>query len=154
MDSSNYKSILEKFDEVSRFENPSNFNYMKLVSQVKKLKSELEQVFKLEFVIDDQVQDASFYCDLIIPDALITNKNIYQRLSIQISNFGSLATLNYEKQYLEGVKPIIIKALSNTGFIFLESADLDDEYDGNFKEFAQILGVGKVTWRTRYFDYL
>jgi hypothetical protein len=68
------RQILLEFDEVGRFETPSDFDYDNLILQIEKLKAELESIFNLEFKIDNQIQDASFICDLIIPEKLLIKK--------------------------------------------------------------------------------
>jgi hypothetical protein len=148
------KDILLKFDEKDRYETPLNFNYKGLKSRVMDLSKKLEDSFKLKFNIDDQVQDASFFCDLIIPNGLITNPKPNLGYSIRISNFGELATVTFEDSYPENVRMIIKEVLARQNFIFIPSDNLEEDYDGSFEKFNGILGGSKPTWWVRYFDYL
>nr|WP_294939418.1 hypothetical protein [uncultured Flavobacterium sp.] len=43
------KQILLEFDEVGRFETPTDFDYDKLISRIGKLKIKLETIFTSEF---------------------------------------------------------------------------------------------------------
>lgn len=148
------KDILLKFDEVNRYETPSNFDYDQLKSHVADLVHKLEGIFNLEFVIDDQIQDASFFCDIRIPTALLATPKTNTGYSIRISNFGSLATLTFDEEYPEDVKRKLKDTLARKNFVFIQSDDLEEVYDGAFTKFYEILGRPRPSWRTRYFDYL
>lgn len=148
------KSVLLKFDEIGRHETPSTFNYSALVAQTGKLKARLEELFGHQLILDDQVQDASHYCDILIPSQFIATCFSNQLYAIRISNFGRLATIIRENHYLEGIESTIVQALSENGFLLLKAEDLDKEYDGVFTKFHHLSSEWKVTWRTRYFDYL
>ncbi len=148
------KNILLKFDEVNRYETPSNFDYNELSSRVVILAKELQSLFGLEFRIDNHAQDASFFGDIIIPPDLIINPKPNYLYSIRISNFGSLATLTFDESYSDTIKEKLIHALEKHSFIYVASDDLEEEYDGNFDKFNNISGGGKPSWWIRYFDYL
>lgn len=148
------KKILLKFDEVKRYETPSNFDYEALWSRVLILAKDLQSLFGLEFKIDNQVQDASFFGDIIIPHDLVINPEPNYLYSIRISNFGSLATLTFDESYSNTIKDKIIHKLEKHSFIFISSDDLEEEYDGNFLKFNKIIGGEKPSWWIRYFDYL
>jgi hypothetical protein len=66
------KEILLRFDEIGQYETPKKFRYKKLKKSIIELSKNLNQRFGFPFKIDDQVQDASFYCDLKIPIELGT----------------------------------------------------------------------------------
>ncbi|RAW02206.1 hypothetical protein [Pseudochryseolinea flava] len=148
------RDILLKFDEADRYERPSNFNYDQLKSRVINLVDRLENVFRLKFAIDDQVQDASFFCDVKIPFQLVTRPRSNVEYSIRISNFGGLVTLTFDEEYSEDVKGTIKSVLAEMNFVFIYSDDLDEDYDGSFDKFNEILGGTKPSWWIRYFDYL
>lgn len=148
------KDILLRFDEINCYETPSKFNYRQLKNEVNELQKELKKTFGLSFPLDDQVQDASFFCDLKIPSGLIKNEKPNLNYSIRISNFGKLTTLNFEEEYSENTITTIAQILDRLNFILIHADDLDEEYDGNFEKFYKILGDDKPTWRIRFFDYL
>lgn len=151
------RQILSQFDEVGRFETPTDFNYDNLILQIKKLKAELEFKFKVKFNIADQIQDASFICDLIIPDELLIKKIGKYVFTIRFSNFGKLVTVNgIENLNIDIIKKLKI-VLKNNNFIFIEPNEIDIHYDGKFENFKNIFGEHTQhtpSWFTRYFDYL
>jgi hypothetical protein len=148
------KSILLKFDEVNRYETPTNFNAKVLEYNVIHLVEDLESHFGIKFKVDNQVQDASFYADIIIPSELIINPTLNCLYAIRISNFGNLATVSFGDSFSNAVKDKLPELLQKHNFIFISSDDLDEDYNGNFIKFNEILGGQKPSWRIRYFDYL
>jgi hypothetical protein len=152
--SKHIQETLLKFDEWGRYEFPSDFNYAILYEKVLLLKQELDATFKAEFLINDQIQDASFFCDIKVPDILIKNYRNDLLYSIRISNFGNLATINFEEKIIEEAVAIIKIILIKLDFIFISYDDLDIPYDGKFEAFKNILNHQEASWYTRYFDYL
>lgn len=148
------KEILSRFDEIGRFENPVDFHYDSLMYSIKKLKVELETEFEYSFDIDGNVQDASFICDLIIPDQLLIKPNQTFLHSIRFSNFGRLTTINGLDNLNLDIIQKILPIIRNSNFIYLDSNEIDVEYDGKFENFKSILNDYTPTWYTRYFDYL
>lgn len=148
------RNILLEFDEKGRFETPSKFDYKTLVNRVDRVTADLEQNFGLTFKIDNQVQDASFYCDIRIPRELVLKPRPNLGCSVRISNFGGLATINFEEEYSAKIISTIKEILERHDFIYISSDDLDQEYDGQFEEFKKNLGGDLPTWQIRYFDYL
>lgn len=148
------KDILLKFDEQDCYERPSKFDYKALVDRVNELARDLDKHFKLIFKIDNQVQDASFYCDIRIPKELVIRPRPNLGYSVRISNFGGLATINFEEEYSTETNSTIKNILRRHDFNFVSSDDLSQEYDGQFEEFNIILGGERPTWQIRYFDYL
>jgi hypothetical protein len=148
------KHILLKFDEINRYETPSNFDHKNLEHRVMVLLSDLESHFGTRFKIDNHVQDASFYGDIIIPAALVNDPVPSCHYSIRISNFGSMATFTFEDSYSDVNRKKFIDMLQKHHFIYIASDDLEEEYDGQFKKFNEILGGPQPSWWIRYFDYL
>lgn len=158
--------ILLRFDEIGAWERPEAMNYDVLRQSVLRVQNGLNKRFGLQFLLDDQVQDASFGFDLKLP------KEIYQQPSpsqmkkkfglvadincaVRFSNFGRLATICFEEQCTEGAPGGIKEELSAEGFIYLPASDLDIDYDGRFEEFKKVLGNESIpTWWIRYFDYI
>lgn len=148
------KEILLKFDEVGAYETPRSFNYNRLKRKVLDLQSSLAKRFKAAFQLDDQVQDASFHCDLMIPTELVASPNPHIGYSIRISNFGDLATLNFQEEITPEAQQDIISHLGQSGFVFIHYDDLEEPYDGSFDEFRKNVFADRPSWYTRYFDYL
>lgn len=148
------RKILLEFDEKGRYETPSNFDYKELVNQVAILSNDLQQHFGLTFKINDQVQDASFYCDIQIPHELVLKPRPNMGYSIRISNFGRLANISAEERYSAESILTIKKFLERHNFIYLSDDELEHEYDGQFEEFKKILGGEVPSWQLRYFNYL
>lgn len=148
------RQILLEFDEVGSFETPTDFDYDNLILQIEKLKAELEAIFSTEFRIDDQVQDASFICDLIIPNKLLIEIISGYRYSIRFSNFGKLVTINGIENLNSDNIEMLRKILKNHKFIFIEPNEIDAHYDGKFESFKAIYSERVPTWFERYFDYL
>ncbi|MEQ8473872.1 MAG: hypothetical protein RIC35_21930 [Marinoscillum sp.] len=148
------KKLLLNFDEDGRWETPSNFDYDKLRTQVTKLVNELEKTFDLSFVLDDQVQDASFFADIRIPHELVNNPRTDLEYSLRISNFGNLSTINFQDEYSEATTNKFIEAFKRTGFSYVNADELDNDYDGTFKQFRNSQGEYSSTWYIRYFDYI
>ena len=148
------KNILLKLDEIDSYETPSDFNYRGIKSNVAKLLKDLIDRFDAIFSVDDQVQDASFYCDIKVPIDLVINPKPQIGYSIRISNFGQLATINFESEYSESTVKTIIQSLELNGFTYISADDLNEDYDGNFSDFHNLLGGETPSWWIRYFDYL
>lgn len=148
------KEILLLFDEIGQYETPKKFNYTDLKRQVTKLSKNLHQQFGHIFKIDDQVQDASFFCDLIIPIELVVNPKPNIGYSIRISNFGKLATIYFREEYTKGTSSVLIEQLEKGGFLFVDADELDVNYDGKFEDFKSLTPDYNPSWHTRYFNYL
>lgn len=148
------KDILLKFDQEGRYETPTDFNYNDLKSRVVQLSKALENSFKLPFFIDDQIQDASFFCNLRIPSGLVANHSSNSLYAIRISNFGHLSTLTFIDAYSGKTRTTIENILSDHKFIFIDPDDLEEDYDGAFEKFNDVVGGTKPSWWIRYFDYL
>lgn len=148
------KKLLLNFDEDGRWETPSNFNYNKLRTQVTKLVNELQKTFDLNFVLDDQVQDASFFADIRIPHELVNNARTELGYSLRISNFGNLSTINFQDEYSEATTNKFIEVLERNGFSYVNADELDNDYDGTFEQFRNSQGQYSNTWYIRYFDYI
>lgn len=146
--------ILLQYDEWGRYEFPSDFDAGSLSQKVLLLKQELDKTFSTNFLIDDQIQDASFFCDIKIPEFLIEDFRNNLNYSIRISNFGYLSTINFEEEIIQEVVAIIKVTLLKLDFTYISSDYLDIAYDGKFEAFKNISNHTKATWYTRYFDWL
>lgn len=148
------KEVLSEFDEIGKYETPTNFKYKKLLQDVQALIVALEKEFGLPFKIDDQIEDASFFCDINTPTELARDNQSNCNYSLRVSNFGRMTSLNFEENYSQATIQKIVANLDSNNFNYISSEILDMEYDGKFDKFYDILGGAKPTWRIRYFDYL
>ncbi|QEE51138.1 hypothetical protein FUA48_16615 [Flavobacterium alkalisoli] len=146
--------ILLNFDEKGKYEHPSYFNYHTLYKKVTSLKKDLDCFFNIDFIVDNQIQDASFFCDLKIPKQLIENYKNELGYSIRISNFGKLVTINFEEELINEMADRIKRILKKSGFTYISYNHLDTIYDGSFEDFKNVYTNYKPTWYTRYFDYI
>jgi hypothetical protein len=148
-------NMLLQFDEVGRYETPSRFNYTALIQDVQGLQLALEREFNLPFPIDDQVQDASFYCDILLPRHLVKEFKENYLYSIRISNFGRLSAIGCEEALAADVLKTVIGTIETNGFHFIPAAILDTAYDGAFEQFKSVSGPDSTPrWWDRYFDYI
>jgi hypothetical protein len=100
------------------------------------------------------VEDASFYCDILIPQELIRMPEVNYQYSIRVSNFGNLTTIEAEENIPETTLQIIKEKILQQNFVYISPRELENAYDGNFIKFYKIPGNSKPTWWIRYFDYL
>lgn len=144
------KNILLQHDEYGCYETPSVFNYDFLMSEVNSLCFKLENEFGLDFKINDQVQDASFICDIKIPKELVIKYLPDIGYSIRVSNYGKLVTINFKEKYSEEVLQKLVDIITQSEFVYISTDDLEEGYDGSFPEAVE----SSSNWYTRYFGYL
>lgn len=151
----NVRDILLQFDEVGSYEGSKTIDYVELRKSIGRLVERLNARFATRFVLDDQVQDASFQCDIELPSTLLLPHPSYVKGTIRISSFGKLASICFE-ELISADHAIAVKdELGKEGFIYVPADALDIEYDGQFEEFKQLYGGRqKATWWIRYFDYI
>ena len=148
------QKLLLDIDEDGRWETASNFDYGKLQTQVLDLINELGRTFNLNFILDDQVQDASFFADIKIPHELVINPRTDIGYSIRISNYGNLSTINFHEEYSESTTNTFIDTLERSGFVYVNADELDVDYNGTFEKFQNSQSGAKPSWYIRFFDYL
>jgi hypothetical protein len=148
------KEILLKNDAVGGYERPPKFKRKVLKAQVLQLVAALQEHFKVAFTIDDQVQDASFFWDIMIPKELAIHPHTDLGYAIRISNFGRLATVTFQEEYSEATYLAFQNLIAQNGFEFLDAWELEDPYDGQWNDFKVVVGSRIGTWFHRFFDYL
>ena len=144
------KKLLLIYDEDKAWEFPYRFDSKDIEIRARKVHAELSKHFgKLKFEDWIYHQDASFGLAIIFkPYEKLTSEAIQQPV-IRFSNFGNLATFTLESLLPDNARHVIIDALSQNGFLFVDSEELDEPYDGvmSSNEFV-------TTWWIRYFDWL
>lgn len=147
--------LLESVDDAQACESPSNFDWQESISRVRALKSRLEFIVGHEFVMDENVQDASFFTDLAISgqEHYVSGigKVIGSRIVIRFSCFGNLFTIfatSDGEKLDESIVDGIIAEVQRHGFIYVEANVLEETYSGINPH------LEGQTWWVRYFDYL
>lgn len=150
--------ILLSVDEKNNWEYPKDFHWGKRMKLIQEFKKQFEDIFKFELDIDKNVQDASFTTDLGLLDEKFYDRKtgtgaLRYRFSFRFSNFGKLYTFlnmptTIDSEYYQEIIDCQ-SILNDSGFIFIDSFELDELYDGVNEPYETGL-----TWWTRYFDYL
>lgn len=150
-------NILISADKKDNWEYPKKFRWDKRMKMVQEFKNDFESVFKIELDIDKNVQDASFTTDLGLFDERFYDRktrtgSLRYIFSFRFSNFGNLFTIlnmpdKKDKYYTEILT--CRKILEESEFVFIDSSELDEIYDGVNEPYENGL-----TWWTRFFDYL
>ena len=151
-----FRDILLRHDEVGAYEQPHSFDRRAALGTVVELIARLNTRFSSDFALDDHVEDASFLCDIIIPEGLVQAWQPNLGYAIRISNFGQLASICFEENILQEALELVKSDLQGAGFTYLPASVLQDmDYDGRFEDFKSLNGPERlVTWWHRYFDYL
>jgi hypothetical protein len=147
--------LLESVDDAQACECPNNFDWHESISRVRALKSRLESIVGHEFVMDENVQDASFFTDLAIlgQEHYVSGigKAVGSRIVIRFSCFGKLFTIfstSDDEKLDESIVDGIIAEVQRYGFIYVEADGLEEIYSGINPH------LKGQTWWIRYFDYL
>jgi hypothetical protein len=147
--------LLESVDDPQACEHPSQFDWHGSMSRVRALKSRLESITGHTFIMDENVQDASFFTDL----AILSGERYFSgigtavgsRIVIRFSCFGNLFTVysTLEDEKLEeSIVQDIIAEVQRHGFVYIEADGLEEKYTGVNPH------LKGQSWWTRYFDYL
>lgn len=153
------KKLLLSFDDLEECEAPKNFNYANEMKKIRSIKNQIENIIKKELIIDEYVQDASFFTELAILQKSQNKQksngesSVYlYDLSIRFSSFGSMVTIfNNTENNIDNKYNIekVIEILKDDGYIYINLESLDEAYDGINKYITK-----GDTWFTRYFDYI
>lgn len=151
------KNIDQKY--LPEDEHPEGFDYLGELQKIKNIRMELELSTKLVFRIDDQIQDAFFFAELIHDDVTIESKAHFtggknrSKLIIRFSYFGKLATYcieHTEPQIEKSLSMSIRKILERNNYICANPGWLTSTpYDGIHPYFS----MRKDSWWYRFFDY-
>ncbi|MFC4637921.1 hypothetical protein [Deinococcus hohokamensis] len=137
------RELLLQVDSATEWECPTGFDYQTALREVRAFAEDAAQMLNLNFTLDDQVQDASFFADLYEVDLAV---------GVWFSAFGRMAlafTENVRAWTSEGVPVEIVHLLQRHGYGVVQPQDGTDMYDGALKDLR-----GKTTWIGRLFDYL
>jgi hypothetical protein len=152
------KRILLEADEKGHWEFPPNSAQGTSMEEIDAMLPDLERVLGVKLDVDRNVQDASFLTDVGYLDDRSYDREkgcgaLCYLFSFRFSNFGRMFTLF--GSCLDDGGGTFIKAMAARryieaeGFTFVDADELEEFYDGKNEPFDN-----KLTWWTRFFDYL
>lgn len=148
-------AILLDADDALYLEAPFGFDWHREMARVKGLKPSLEKLLNHELVLDEWVQDASFFAELhwLEPDNA-PNEYFYV-IQIRFSAFGNLFTI-WENHETRRISPNlieqVIQLVGQQGFRYVDFDELDEPYTGKNGLFKK--AGHETVWYVRFFDYL
>ncbi|MBZ9711735.1 hypothetical protein [Deinococcus multiflagellatus] len=137
------RQMLLRADHATEWECPPDFDSHTALREVRAFAQNAAQTLDLNFAVDDQVQDSSFFADLF---------DVEFALGVRFSAFGRLAlafTVNVRDWTSEALPVEVVHLLQHRGYTVVRPEDVSGTYDGLKKELR-----GKATWFGRFFDYL
>ena len=145
------KKILLSYDDDQAWEFPHDFNSKDIEKRARQVYAELCDKVREPVKFEDWIynQDASFGLAIVFDPHKHKKSTNIRQLVIRFSNFGNLATFSYAGKSLTSTNQTIIESLSRNGFIYVDSSELEEPYDG-------VMAPNKTisTWWIRYFDWL
>ncbi len=144
-----YYSILRKFDDPIRWEDPEDFDYEKEQKLFFAAKDRLQGALreKLDFETGSSIQDASYHSMIKISGELLKKPEDYAQ--VRFSNFGKMISFVNEIGIRESIQINIVQHLQNLGYIYIPEKVLKEQYTGNN---SGVTGID--TWWVRYFDWV
>jgi hypothetical protein len=135
------RPLLEAVDHPTEWEFPPGFDWEAAMSEVRRLKADLEALLGTELVMDEGVQDASFFTELGTPD-----------WNLRFSMFGRLVTLWHWREPSAREVSVsdceqVIARLYQWGYVYVDPRHLIEPYTG-----CHTAGEWHHWWG-RYFDY-
>lgn len=144
-------AILQAADDPVHAEQPAGFDWPAAIARVRAVIPELEQIARAPFVLDTNVQDATFFADLSIQQPGSAPSQIDTIIAFRFSSFGNLFTTwrpVAAAQLARETLQQLIAAIERQGFIYVEAAQLHSPYTGSH------LSFGQTSWWYRFFDWL
>ena len=144
--------ILLESDDINNIEFPEKFDWKNEIQRVCDLKLVLEDLLEQDLYLDDGVQDASFFADLMIKEYNKIRKNVVETpLCLRFSSFGNMFTawsnINFQRIDKKKVDQVISE-VQNHGYNYISQESLSKPYTGNITYFKDL------SWWHRFFDYL
>jgi len=140
----NIQRIFREFDSSEHLERPHDFDCSLLKKRISDCHVSLESILKKDLALEDKIEDASFYGDIILLERKVNN--IICKYAVRFSNFGFMATITMSGYENEDK---VIDVIKQSGFIYIPHEVLDVEYDGLYGDRDTV-----ATWGIRFFDYL
>lgn len=143
--------LLKSCDVLGAWESPPDANWEQSISEVNRLKVDIERVLGVSTLLDDQIQDASFFADLSVLKQQPSSKGslvFSHDICLRFSWFSKLVTI-FGDRWREYDVFGILELLQENGFVYVPAGEVDELYDGINEPFES-----GITWWIRYFDYL
>lgn len=143
------RRLLQSADDAVDAERPAGFAYDAALEEVRRLAPTIEAIVGQPLVIDEHVQDASFFTDLALQHA--HGRFINTSLAVRFSSFGRLFSVWSVCESDEALAPDVIARVVEVGraagFVYVDANELSEPYDGVHPHV-------RGTWWIRFFDYL
>lgn len=142
------EALLLTYDRMipEEWEYPKEWNTQMLLEgleKVKNLNSEIAKTLNTLSSIDNNIQDASHYAEIIFSLGEM-------HYNIRFSNFGNLVTvINWSTEQPDIITNQLEQMLRQKGWIVVPYAALLQHYTGKAN-----INSRKLTWFNRFFDYL
>lgn len=142
-------SKLQAADDPHHCEYPPDFDWQESMKRVRTVKPLLEEVAGRHLLLDDQVQDATYFADLRVAEPREVNGFNQSKISFSVSFscFGSLVTISNENVVSDEKLRQMRSVLEAQGFVCVDSALLREPYTGSHS------GFNGSTWMDRFFNY-
>ncbi len=145
------RDLLDAVDDLTDVEGDPGLDWPAIQTSLAALKPELEQIVGRPFVLNDKVQDATFFADLSIERLGRQPNWIDTVFALRFSYFGRLFTTwcHCESERLpDEVAAKLVAAAERGGFRYVSALALNEAYTGRHPEFAG------SSWWIRFFDYV
>jgi hypothetical protein len=141
------RALLAASDHPTACEAPPGWDRASALGRVLALVPELRRIANVELALDDDVQDASFFCNVACYREERPGLSVPVVL-VRFSAFGRLVSATWSDDLDAQRGEELIAALRDAGFDHVSADELDEPYTGvNPHVFGQ-------TWWIRFFDYL
>ncbi len=143
--------LLLSCDVLGHWEHPPSSDWSRATQEVTQTVPQLESVLGKKLHVDTGVQDASFFADVGI---LVPNQDsagivyLSYEICFRFSWFSRLYTVhgsNWQDWNHAGSRAVLEQA----GYLYVPEDELQEQYDG-----INVPYEPRLTWWTRYFDYL
>ncbi len=153
---------LRELDHATHLEYPEDYDQLEAGARFERLIRGLEQRFQCQCQVDQNVQDASFHGDIVVPAERTASG---QQIWIRISNFGGLAVYSPERlgshtdaeklnALPEADRNRVEGTLTGLGYLIVPEDLLVQRYNGRSDLAAFYSPQDPPTWFIRFFDYL
>jgi hypothetical protein len=140
-------------------EAPEDFNRQEALTRIQALRPALERLTGLSFEIDDHVEDASFFADIISYDPVAREllgggRCIEVFLAVRFSAFHDLFSIwaySSVRPLTDDERSRVAELVSSAGFLYAPPELLAQPYTGTHPD---LLNAEIRDWWTRFFDYL
>ncbi len=142
------RDLLDAADDPIHEEEPPDLDFEALSERVARLEPKMSRIAGRTFALDDEVQDATYFCDLSFDRWIGDGWEMV--FAIRFSNFGSLFTAwnpSLTERLPDALVAELVQAVSFAGFQYVPAEALDASYTGRNPAFEG------ATWWQRFFDY-